>query len=272
MESLSRYLYFFLYFFCCSYTFGILVYSSRLQSIPWYLYDSTPSLVHMDRLNNRKLTYISWNVKGANHPRKRNQILAHLLQLNVDIAFLQERNADVNRIHRSWIGKVFHSRFNSKAKGTAILIRKDIPFETSEIIADLNGRYIIASGLLFNKPVTLARIYAPNWDDEAFIYSLFSTLPNVDSHSIIIGGDLNCALSPDLDRSSTRPGQPLKMAIALNSFMAQVGLCDPWRHKYLNSRAYSFFSPVHHTFSPKLTISSSTLDLFPLSVRSHIIA
>lgn len=176
----------------------------------------------------------------------------HLSQLNVDIALLQEthlRNADVNRMHRSWVGKVFHSKFNSKARGTAILLHKNIPFETREIIADSNGRYIIVSGLLFNKPLTLASIYAPNWDNEAFIYNFFSALPNVDSHALIIGGGINCTLNPELDRSSTRPAQPLKMAKAINSFATQLGLCDPWRFINPDGRAYSFFSPVHHTFS-----------------------
>lgn len=134
----------------------------------------------MNRFNNRTFDYISWDVKRANHPVKQKNNLAHLLQLNVGLAFLQEthlHNADVNRIHRRWIGEIVHSRFNSKARGTAIIFHKDIPFETSRIIADPNGRYIIASGQLFNKPVTLASIYAPKWDDEAFIFSLFSIQP-----------------------------------------------------------------------------------------------
>ncbi len=96
------------------------------------------------------------------------------------IAFIQEthfRNTDGNRIHRSWVGEVFHSRFNSKARRTAILIHKDISFTAEKIVADPSGRYVIVTGNLLNKPVILANIYAPNWDDETFIKSFFQPCP-----------------------------------------------------------------------------------------------
>lgn len=41
---------------------------------------------------------------------------------------------------------------------------------------------MIVAGKLLNKPVILANIYAPNWDDEAFIKSFFSALPEVNSN------------------------------------------------------------------------------------------
>lgn len=65
------------------------------------------------------LNLISWNVKGLNRPIKRSRV--HLSQLHVGKA--QEthfRNTDVNRICRSWVGEVYHSGFNSKARGTTI--------------------------------------------------------------------------------------------------------------------------------------------------------
>ena len=63
---------------------------------------------------------------------KRQNITSYLQQLNSDIAFLQEthlKNDHVNHLKKSWVSQVFHSQFNAKAKGTAILIHKDIPFE-----------------------------------------------------------------------------------------------------------------------------------------------
>ena len=95
-------------------------------------------------------------------------MLAHLDQLGVGIAFLQEIHlcrADVMRIQRSWVGKVFHSKFNSKARGTAILVHKGVTFESDKIIADPDGRFIIVTGQLLSKPVILASVYVPNWDD-----------------------------------------------------------------------------------------------------------
>ena len=169
----------------------------------------------MTGAGNRKLNLISWNVKGLNHPVKRNRVLAHLSQLHVGIAFLQEthfHNADINRIRRTWVGEVFHSRFNSKARCTAILIHKDILFAAEKTVADPGGRFVIVSGKLLNKPVILANIYAPNWDNEAFIKSFFSALPEVNVHNLIIGGDFNCVLSPELYSSTAKRGPLSKTA------------------------------------------------------------
>ncbi len=63
--------------------------------------------------------------------------------------------------------------FSSRARGVAILIHKDIYFNPSDVLADRNGRYIIVSGLLFNTPVVLANIYAPNFDDHNFLLLSF---------------------------------------------------------------------------------------------------
>lgn len=117
------------------------------------------------------LKLISWNVKGLNHPAKRNKVFSHLKQLEVGIAFLQEthlRDSDQWRLNRVWSGQIFHSHFGGTARGTAILIDRNISFEPTNIISDRNGRFIVISGKLGNKLVTLANVYAPNIDDVLF--------------------------------------------------------------------------------------------------------
>ena len=102
---------------------------------------------------------------------RRQKITSYLQQLHSDIAFLQEthlNNDHVNHLRRSWVGQGFHSQFNAKARGTAILIHKDIPFEAEEVIADKNGRFVIVAGRLFTSLVILVNVYAPNSDDYNF--------------------------------------------------------------------------------------------------------
>mgnify|MGYP001214353120 CR=1 FL=1 len=48
------------------------------------------------------------------------------------------------------VGQMFQSKFNSKARGTAILIHKSAPLIVSHVVADPNGRYVIVTGSLFN--------------------------------------------------------------------------------------------------------------------------
>ena len=56
----------------------------------------------------------------------------------------------------------------------------------------------------------------------------------------------------------------LKTAAAINTFMDQYGMVDPWCFHSPNSRAFSFFSPVHHTFS-RINFFILDFRLLPLS-------
>uniref|UniRef100_A0A3B3HQU1 Reverse transcriptase domain-containing protein n=1 Tax=Oryzias latipes TaxID=8090 RepID=A0A3B3HQU1_ORYLA len=198
------------------------------------------------------VNFVSWNVKSLNHPLKRRKVLSHLEQLNTDIAFLQETHLntfDHSRLRGGWVGHIFHSTFHSKSRGTAILIKKSISFNMTKVEADPSGRYIIVVGRLNNTPVILANIYAPNWDNGVFFTEIFSRIPNIDSHHLILGGDINCVLTPSLDRSSPKSTQPSQASQVINQLLKTYGMFDVWRFRNPNSRSYSFYSPVHKTFS-----------------------
>lgn len=200
----------------------------------------------------KNLRFISWNLKGANQPIKRNKVMTHLKQLRGDIFFLQETHlcsSEANRIKRPWIEHVFHSKFPVRARGAAILIHKNVPFELSNCIEDPNGRFVIISGRLCGTPVVMACVYAPTWDDDRFITNFFSSLPKVDDHYLIIGGDFNLIQNPSLDRSSSNPQVLSKSAKVLDTFKTSLGLFDPWRAKSHSEKAFSFFSHVHHSYS-----------------------
>lgn len=196
--------------------------------------------------------FITWNVKGMNNPNKRSKVYSHLRHLRAEIIFLQEthlRVADQTRRRKSWIGQVFHSSFNSKARGVAILIDKKMQFSATNVISDPQGRYVIVVGTLFNTPVLLVNVYAPNFDDVEFANRLLSSLPDLNTHLMIFGGDLNTVINPTLDRSSIRSITPSSMSRAFSLFMDQNGYVDPWRFNNPNVKEFSFFSHVHHSFS-----------------------
>lgn len=196
--------------------------------------------------------FLSWNVKGLNGPVKRTRIFSHLKQLKTDVLFLQEthlRLEDHTRLRKAWVNHIFHSKFNNRSRGVAILINKRIQFSLNAIMADPNGRYVIVSGLLFQTPVLLVNVYAPNWDDAEFANKLLSSLPNLDTHRLILAGDLNCTIDPLLDKSSPKSTSPSVMSRVFSDFMRQNGCLDPWRFQNPTSKQFSFFSHVHHSFS-----------------------
>lgn len=197
------------------------------------------------------IRFTSWNVKGLNGPIKRSKIFSHLKRLKSDIIFLQEThllNSDHLRLQKPWVGHIFHSKFNAKARGTAIIIHKKIQLFASKVIADPQGRFIMVSGKLFHTQVLLVNVYGPNWDKN-FVNKLIAALPSFNSHYLILGGDLNCVMDPNLDRSNPKPQAPSKMANEISAFLSQTGCVDPWRFYNPHNKVYSFFSHVHHCYS-----------------------
>jgi len=195
---------------------------------------------------------ITWNCKGLNGAVKRGNVLAHLQRLGAGVAFLQEthlKNHTHKQLHKNWGEHVFNSSFNSKSRGTAIIINKNIPFTTSDIISDANGRYVIVTGKIYNTPIILANVYAPNFDYERFIGSVLASLPNLHTHNLILAGDFNFVMDPVLDRSSTKQHSSSKSAKLLQNFLKSVNVIDVWRYMNQNQRKYSLFSQPHKSFS-----------------------
>ena len=225
---------------------------SVCYSLPLSIYDTMANINVLNRPVGCDVTFISWNVKSLNYFVKRKKVLSHLEKLNVGIAYLQEthlRTLDHSRLRGGWIGQVYHSNFHSKSRGAAILINKNIPFVMSKVETDSSGRYIIVTGRLHNTPVILANVYAPHWDDSSFFSNFFPLLPNMNTHHLILGGDMNCALSPSLDRSSPRITTMSKTAHTIRLFLNTNGISDTWRFRNPTTKCYSFFSPVHGTYS-----------------------
>lgn len=198
------------------------------------------------------IRFISWNVKGANQATKINKIMSHIQGLRGEVVFLQEthlRTEEILRIKRGQFNQLYHSKFSDRARGAAILIQRHIPFQLEKLVADSSGRFVIVSGQLCNTPVILASVYAPNWDDDKFISKFFTSMPNIDTYQVIVGGDFNFVQHPNLDRSSTRPHPLTKSAKLLSSTASQLGFSDPWRFKFPDKKPFSLFSPVHHSYS-----------------------
>uniref|UniRef100_H3A755 exodeoxyribonuclease III n=1 Tax=Latimeria chalumnae TaxID=7897 RepID=H3A755_LATCH len=194
------------------------------------------------------LTYICWNINGITHPIKMKRILSFLKSHQVHMAMLQETHltqVEHDKLCRDWVGKCFHSLYSSKARGVAILICKNSPFQYLSQVVDPTGCFVIVHGRWGSKPVTFASMYAPNIDDPA----------NWQFPSPwVIGGDFNCSLDTVMDRSSSVP--------VAQTHMAKTILTSMKWHLHPTSREYSHYSHAHQTFS--------RIDLFLISsVLNH---
>ena len=195
--------------------------------------------------------FISWNINGMHSPVKRKQILTYLKGNKTDLCFLQETHLDVKeheKLGKIWGGQIFFSSFNTSSRGVCILINKHFPFISEKVERDPGGRFILVKGKVNSDDITLYNIYVPNYDDVNFFQSLFLKLSDVEG-DIIIGGDFNLTLDTKMDRSSDKNPAKCRSRKIINSSIKELGLCEIWRFARPKNREYSFFSPVHNSFT-----------------------
>ena len=120
--------------------------------------------------------------------------------------------------------------------GTAILINNKANCSVLHTIPDPLGRFVISKIKVDDKVYVLVNIYAPNKDKESvqFFRKLHTLLQikNLDSEeNIILGGDFNCPLNPNLDK---RGGIMIPRKSVVNSIECvqnELDLVDIWRVK-----------------------------------------
>lgn len=206
---------------------------------------------NVDQVDMSSITLVSWNVRGLGHAVKRGEVFAHLKSLGADIMFLQETHikaTEQRRLRAIWISQVYQSPFTSKARGVAILFRKNIQFQLVSMVTDPGGRYIMITGNIHSLPVTLLNIYGPNIDEPNYYRKVFDLIPDLSTTNLIMGGDFNCYLDPYLDRLSSRT-PPAIASSTLNNLMRSRNMVDIWRLQHPSDRDYSFFSHVHKSYT-----------------------
>lgn len=83
-----------------------------------------------------------------------------------------------------------------------ICIAKRVPFTSTTVIRDKEGRYIMVAGKINERAITLISYYAPNTDQVIFFEAMLKILmPHALGH-VIIRGDSNVSLDQALDRTN----------------------------------------------------------------------
>ncbi len=147
------------------------------------------------------------------------------------------------------MGQVFHSSFNSKSRGVAILLHKRLPFTLEKCIKDSEGRYVIISGFVYGERLTLGCIYSPNIFEASFYSKLLADLASNISPLVILGGDLNCCLEPEFDQNPSKTTRLSKMAVATEELCNDMALFDTWRVLNPKVRDFTFFSRPQNSLS-----------------------
>ncbi len=72
---------------------------------------------------------------------------------------------------------------------------------------------------------------------------------------------MNYVMSSYLDYSSVKTAIPSMSADAIKLFLDTYGISDVWRFRNPGSKSYSFFSPIHQTYSDYFFLDKNLLPL-----------
>uniref|UniRef100_A0AAX7VU45 exodeoxyribonuclease III n=1 Tax=Astatotilapia calliptera TaxID=8154 RepID=A0AAX7VU45_ASTCA len=227
------------------------------------------------------LRFVTWNVNGAGTRGKRLKIFNQLKKLQADVVLLQETHRPVtclNELKTPEFPNVFAACYNSRQRGVAILIHKNVNFTVLDTVIDPEGRFLIIKLSILNKKLCIVSIYGPNVDEPSFFHGFFSALSEHLECTLILGGDLNLGLNEEMDRLNTTGTQRnWQSTNIIKQYMSDFGLRDAWRSLHPNSKEYTFFSHVHHSYSrlDYFLVSSSLLsdisdtEIHPIAVSDH---
>ena len=129
-----------------------------------------------------------------------------------------------------------------------------VKLEVKEIFSDPNGHFLIVNVKCANKVTTIVNVYGPNEDDPKFFTTLFHKIHEIRAKELIIVGDYNLVLNPELDRSENKQYSPLAHK-CLVEYIEAEGLMDLWRIQNENKKTYSWMR-MH-----KGKVSGSRIDM-----------
>ncbi len=195
----------------------------------------------------------NWNVNGLRDPRRCDTIFQHLFSKNFDIILLQEthlNSAEVDKTFANWKGKSFHSVSTDNRKGVSILISDKINTTIHSHHACNTGHYVILDLSIDDNRFILVNIYAPTGGKDGiagrkqFLQNLQKDLdkyPRI--FPFIVGGDFNCVLNNDLDRSCN-VAYVDQTVLYLKSFLTHFNLEDIWRTQNPTKKEFTYLSPL----------------------------
>lgn len=201
----------------------------------------------------KSLNIVTWNTNGIKI--KLPEVMDSLNSLKADIALIQETHVGpecyqifVTFEQKNW--NVFFTVHSSSSKGVAILIKKDIQFEYICHDEDYNGGYIVLFCYLYGELFTFVNVYNHK-ADRTLLGRLKEYLIETAEGVLVIGGDFNTVLHPNLDRKPpTSRCSPFRYI--LKDFTVSLNLKDIW----------SCLHPIEEGFTRCQNESYSRIDMF----------
>ena len=196
-----------------------------------------------------ELPLISLNVRGLRDKLKRRCIFNKMYKKCKGLILLQETHSssDVEQIWQAeFRDDIIFSHGTSQSRGTAILIHNEIEVKIHQQIIDKDGRYIILDIEFDGTRYTIGNFYAPTRDnekDQIRNLEIFkNAIATLDSTNIILGGDFNLYLDPDLDKGPyiKDSNDNDNYRNDLTSLLEALDMVDIWRIKHPEDKKFTW--------------------------------
>ena len=155
----------------------------------------------------------------------------------VDTHFSKDRE---RRITSEWGYKSYFSSFTTQSRGVAIFFNNNFEFKVHSFYNDHNGNMLVLDIEIDEHKITLATIYGPNKDDPGFFDSLQRKIVEIGNNDIIINGDWNLLLNPQIDGINYKNINNPNARMTVLRLMTELNLYDVWREENLEKKVYTW--------------------------------
>ena len=221
-----------------------------------------------------KLRILSSNVRGFNDIVKRKAMMIHFDSFKPDIICVGDTHFDDTgeNLFKNEYGnkyKSFHSNFSSNSRGTAIIIRKELPIMVDNIDEAADGNRITVNFKFEDKSFSLSCIYGPNNDDPMFFENVFEKAFEQNCEYTLITGDFNTAPNHDLDYTNYLTVRNPNARNMINDSIAEYNCTDTYRYLHGEKREYSYRSDSGPQMS-RIDLCIVSSNLTPYLIESSI--
>lgn len=197
--------------------------------------------------NDIKVNMMSLNVRGLQNAIKRRSIFSWIRSLKMDIVMLQESHSsskDELIWANEWGNKALFSHGSTNSKGVLFLFNSRVNLNMHKVYRDESGRIICVHVDIENNPFLILNLYAPNVENlqVQFYEDLLKILETEwgGQENIVIGGDFNCILDPQLDKMGGTHVLKKKVVQKIRDIMVPFELIDIWRSMNGNKRQFTW--------------------------------
>ena len=153
-----------------------------------------------------KISIFSQNCQGLGNPHKRRAVFRHVRMKKYNIVCLQDTHIQSQQesfIKAEWGNDdAYFSCYNSSSRGVMILLNNNFEHKVEQVNSDPNGNYLILDLKIDDKNFTLINLYGPNEDKPKFYKEIRQKYKSFDNDNIIMCGDWNLVINPDLDTNN----------------------------------------------------------------------